>query len=274
MSKWRLYLTGVCMGIADLIPGVSGGTVAFLSGVYEKLLESIQTLRLHSFKKIAWPFLLPLGGGIVTAILLFSKLFYFLLLFYRDPLFGFFFGLIAASTYICAKEAQIKTLGLIFLALMGAAFSFGLTLFSSQLLFGSSFFGILFAGMLATGAMLLPGISGSFLLHLLGVYPLMLYALNTPMHPGSLKLLIAMGFGISLGFILFSRAISFLLARFRRQTLVLLVGFMAGGMRSLWPFSNGRSLLPLFLLISGFVLIIFLNFKVKKHAVKSNTVLL
>jgi putative membrane protein len=273
MSKIRLYAVGIFMGIADLIPGVSGGTVAFLCGIYEKLLASIQTLRVQPLKHIAWPFLLPLGGGIATSILLFSKLFYFLLLFYKAPLYGFFFGLIAASTYTCAKEAELKKAGLFFWLVLGGSISYLLTLLPSQLLFGSGFFGILLAGMLGTGAMLLPGISGSFLLQVLGVYPLVLYSLNSPIAPGSLKLLIAMGMGISLGFIVFSRAISFLLAKFRRPTLALLVGFMVGGIKSLWPFGGDNHLLPAFLLILGFSLIIFLDIKVKKRSVKTNIVL-
>ncbi len=79
-SKFRLYVIGLVMVVADLIPGVSGGTIAFMSGIYEELLASIKTLRIQSIRKIAWPFLLSLGGGIATSILLFSKLFYFLLI--------------------------------------------------------------------------------------------------------------------------------------------------------------------------------------------------
>lgn len=272
-SKMRLYLIGIVMGIADLIPGVSGGTVAFLSGIYEQLLESIQSLRIQSFKKIAWRFLLPLGGGIATSILLFSKLFLFLLLFYKGPLYGCFFGLIAASVYFCTLEAKFKSISFWLLALVGAAISFLLTLSPSHLLFGSGFFGILFAGVLATGAMLLPGISGSFLLQLLGVYPLALFALNRPTDPASFQLLLALSLGIALGFVLFSRAISFLLKRYRNPMLALLVGFMAGGLKFLWPFQEEGALLAGLLALGGFTLSILLNIKAKKRTVQSNSYL-
>jgi putative membrane protein len=263
------------MGIADLIPGISGGTIAFMCGIYEEWLASLQTLRIQSIKKIAWPFLLPLGMGIATSILLFSKLFYFLMLHFKPPLYGFFFGLIAASTYTCAKETVFKKREShdslqsfrraisFFVLIGGAALSFTLTLLPTHLFFGTSFLGILFAGMLATGAMLLPGISGSFLLQVMGIYPLLLYALASPTEAGSLKLLMAMGIGISLGFIAFSRAIRFLLLNFRSLTLSVLVGFMAGGLKSLWPFTEGSFLLPGCLALIGFLLIIYLNARTK-----------
>jgi putative membrane protein len=263
-SKFRLYFIGVLMGIADLIPGVSGGTIAFVCGIYEELLASIQTLRIQNFRKIAWPFLLTLGGGMATSILLFSKLFYFLMLDYKAPLYGFFFGVIAASTLTCAKEAKMKK-PIDFLPLVGGAvLSYLLTIIPAQLFFGSGFWGILFAGIVGTAAMLLPGISGSFVLQVIGVYPLVLYALTTPTAASSLKLLIAMGIGIAIGFAIFSRAISSLLAKFRKLSLSCLVGFMAGSIKALWPFGEGIFLLPLIFAIVGFSLIICLEIRMKR----------
>lgn len=252
----RVFLIGVVMGIADLIPGVSG-TIAFITGIYDELLACIQSLRIQNLKKIPWRFLLPLGAGIVASILLFSRLFYFLLLNYRAHMFGFFFGLIAASTLICAKKINNRRKPIYFFSfLAGAILSFTLTILPSQLLFGESYFGILIAAILAAGVMLLPGISGSFLLQLIGVYPIMLYALTTPAHPHSFKVLLTMGIGVALGLMIFSRAISFLLGSYPNGTLAVLVGFMAGGLKALWPFDGQAYLLPLLLIFMGFFLII------------------
>jgi putative membrane protein len=268
----RLYFVGMLMGIADLIPGISGGTVAFSCGIYEELLSSIKTLRIQSFKKIAWPFLLPLFGGIATSILLFSKLFYFLLLNYRAPLFGLFFGMVAASCVNVAKDAKLYRPSRLFALFVGFAVSFLITCLPSQSVFGSGFFGILLAGIIGSGAMLLPGISGSFVLQLIGVYPLVILALATPTYPNSFKLLIAIGIGIALGFAIFSRAFGFLLLNFRFITLSLLVGFMAGGLKALWPFGQNSLFLPALLIVLGFFFIIYLNIKMRKAAVQSNRV--
>lgn len=266
----RLFFIGLAMGIADLIPGISGGTVAFMCGIYESLLESIKTLQFHSLKKIAWPFLLPLFGGIVTSIALFSKVVYFLFIHFRFPLFGFFFGVIAASTLLCGREAKMAKPTHYIACIAGAAIALFLTSLPAHLIFGSGFWGIMFAGMLGTAAMLLPGISGSFVLQVIGVYPLILYALNTPTTPASFKLLSAMGIGIALGFILFSRSISFLLKHFKQITLSILVGFMAGGLKGLWPFTATHILIPLTTLILGFFAIIILNFKViRAHSLRA-----
>ncbi len=262
--KLRLYLIGLVMGIADLMPGISGGTIAFISGIYEELLESIKTLQFQSFKKIAWPFLLPLGGGIITAILLFSKWIYFLLQNYPAPLFGFLFGLIAASTLLYARSAELKRPQNWVALVIGIAVSYGLTILPCQQLFETHFLWILLAGMLGVGGMLLPGVSGSYILQIIGVYPLVISALNCPSAPGSLKLLVAMGVGIALGFIVFSRGISFLLTHCRGITTAGLVGFMAGGVKTLWPFGMGAILWPSMCVCAGFVVIIALEVSMKR----------
>lgn len=259
------------MGIADLTPGISGGTVAFISGIYEELLESIKNLQLNSFKKIAWPFLLPLGAGIGTAILLFSKVVYFLLHHYTAPLLGFLFGLILASIFIYARSAGLfgrsgrleRPLNWVALG-SGAMLSYGLTILPCHPLFEAHFLWILLAGMLGVGGMLLPGISGSYILQIIGVYPLVISALNSPEAPGSLKLLIAMGMGIALGFIIFSRMISFLLIHFQKITTASLVGVMVGGLKVLWPFGRGALLWPFFCACAGFVVIIALELSMKR----------
>ena len=300
------------MGIADLMPGISGGTIAFISGIYEELLESIKNLQFHALKKIvtihepaeplekshfakmgadshhregvkqkdispeqsqrvAWPFLLPLGAGIITAILLFSKCVYFLLQNYPGPLLGFLFGLIAASTLIYTRSAGLKRPQNWVALASGAVVSYGLTILPCQQLFEAHFLSILLAGMLGVGGMLLPGVSGSYILQVIGVYPLVIYALNSPGAPGSLKLLIAMGIGIALGFIVFSRLISLLLAHFHQITMAVLVGFMVGGLKVLWPFGREAIFGPCICVCAGFVVIIILEVSMKRLRIRSRS---
>lgn len=259
------------MGIADLMPGISGGTIAFISGIYEELLESIKNLQFHSLKKVAWAFLLPLGGGIITAILLFSKCVYFLLQNYPGPLFGFLFGLIAASTLLYARIARLKRPQNWVALASGAAVSYGLTVLPCQQLFEAHFLWILFAGMLGVGGMLLPGVSGSYILQIIGVYPLIISALNSPGAPGSLKLLIAMGIGIAIGFIVFSRLISLLLSHFHHITMAGLVGFMVGGLKVLWPYGKEAILWPSICVCAGFIVIIVLEVNMKRLRIPSDS---
>lgn len=259
------------MGIADLIPGVSGGTIAFITGVYEELLESIKTLQLHSMKKIAWPFLLPLGAGILTAVFFASRLFYYLFLNHPVPLFAFFFGLILASVLFCGRKAGLERPSHWFILALGtwAAFALaGLTQISHTSSANSlGFFPIALAGFAAAGAMLLPGISGSYLLQLLGVYSFVLEAINTPTAPGSLKLLAAICLGVSLGFVSLSRVVSWLVTNLSTWTYAALVGFMLGGTRSIWPFHQGELMLALIFSLLGFFLVILLEMRMKKSRI-------
>lgn len=255
------------MGIADLIPGVSGGTIAFITGVYEELLASIKTLQLHSMKKIAWPFLLPLGAGILTAVFCVSRLFYYLLLNHPVPLFAFFFGLILASVLFCGRKAGLGRPSHWFIFALGACVAFALAGLKPGSFTELGFFPIALAGFAAAGAMLLPGISGSYLLQLLGVYSFVLEALNMPTAPGSLKLLTAICLGVCLGFVSFSRVVSWLVTRLSTWTYAALVGFMLGGTRSIWPFHQGELMLSLIFALLGFFLVILLEMRMKKSRI-------
>jgi putative membrane protein len=257
-SKWRLFFTGIAMGVADLIPGISGGTIALMCGIYEPFLENIKTLQLKTFTRNL-PFLLPLFFGIAFSIFLFSRPIYFLLLHFKPSLFGFFFGMIAASTLSMARQAKMRKSKHYFACFMGGAVALLLTSIPFGFHLGSGLFPLICAGMVGTAAMLLPGISGSFVLQMIGVYPLILSALNTPTSSGSLKLLIALGIGVSLGFIFFSRLISFLLKSFQQMTLAILIGFMAGGLKALFPFNAEAIFSPALAMILGFLLIIIIH---------------
>jgi len=265
----RLFLIGLIMGIADLIPGVSGGTIAFISGIYAELLESIKTLQLQSLNKIAWRFLVPLGGGIVTSIFFFSKLVYWLLNHYTASLWGFFFGLIAGSALVYARQIDFKKPIHWTMLLIGTVLSYWITSLPCQQLFEAHFFWLVVAGMIGIGAMLLPGISGGYILQMIGVYPLIIQALNFPTEPGSMKLLIAIGIGISIGFIIFSRLISLLLKFFHQIALATLLGFMVGGLKALWPFGLGDIIVPALCLCAGFFVIILLEISMKRLRVSN-----
>jgi putative membrane protein len=247
------------MGIADLIPGISGGTIALLAGIYEKWLESIQTLCFQSFKKIAWSFLLPLGGGVAIAILLFSRVLFFLMQNYLAPVLGFFFGLMAASTFLSCRSCHLRrpSHGIAFLS--GGVFAFWLTTLQVHHIQHVHWVWTLLAGVLGAGAMLLPGISGSYLLNILGIYPLVIYALNFPLALGSFQLLLSLGCGIALGLILFSRLITYLMRSFYSLSLSVLVGLMGGGLKSVWPFGIEGFFWPASTALIGFFLVILLH---------------
>ena len=180
MPKWlKVYLSGVLMGAADVVPGVSGGTIAFIVGVYDRLIAALSGVNKTSFSllmkgdiKALWrhfdgAFLLPLGAGIVTSIFLIAGLITHLLAVYPLYLWSFFFGLILASAYFLINQIEdfsVRHLGgLIVGVVLGASLSL---LVPTQL--NTSLLMVFFSGMIAICAMILPGISGSFLLLMMG----------------------------------------------------------------------------------------------------------
>ena len=186
-----LSLKGMAMGAADVVPGVSGGTIAFISGIYEELLNSISSFNLsllsvlkkEGFNKV-WkmvngPFLLALLLGISISILSFAKLIETLLEKHPIVIWSFFFGLVLASIIYIGKQITNWTkLGVLFL-ILGALLAFYITTLNPMILVNSSPWFLFFAGMIAICAMILPGISGSFILVLLGAYKPVLNAINT-----------------------------------------------------------------------------------------------
>ncbi len=237
----RLYFTGVAMGIADLIPGVSGGTMAFIMGVYEELLNAIKSVNVEFARKLAafkWreafagiplAFLIVLGAGIMSAVFSLSFLMSWLLDNQPVFLFSFFFGLILASVIAVGGHVTWKagTIAAMAIGAVGAFFLVGmvpldmphdpLTLFLS--------------GMVAIMAMILPGISGSFILLILGQYD---YVLRSVTSLDFLTLIIV-GTGAVIGLMMFSRVLSWLLARYHAITVAVLIGFMIGSLRVIWP---------------------------------------
>ena len=239
---WSVTAKGFAMGVADLVPGVSGGTVAFIAGIYDPLLNSLSALSGEGFKALtrgkfgeAWkaingPFLLALVLGIGAAIASLASPLHWLLEHEPTLLRAFFVGLVATSVPLMAKHVKGWELDTWVWAAIGCAVAGFIT--SLPPLVQSDHPALLMgAGALAICAMLLPGISGSFLLLILGAYAPVLLAVKTLDVPK----IAAFGTGAVLGLLTFSRALKWLLAVHRRQALSVLTGFLVGSLQALWP---------------------------------------
>lgn len=237
--QWRNLYRGFFMGISDLIPGVSGGTIAFILGIYDELLASISGFFSRDWKKYIG-FLLPLGIGIGATLLLFSRVIEFLLKNYHAPTQFFFMGLILGVLPFIAKQAGVKKnfkwTHFLFILLIGAALAS--TAFIKPLdttpittLTATNAIGLFFAGWAGSMAMLLPGISGSFILLLLGVYSTAIGALSNL----NLPIIAVIGAGVIVGFIVSSKVISYLLANFTHITFAAIIGLIIGSVFVVYP---------------------------------------
>ncbi len=242
----RLFLTGFAMGAADIVPGVSGGTMAFILGIYESLIDAIKSFNLSALRlalglrfgklaeHVSLRFILALGLGLASAVLLLSS---FLSATMDDAdgrvlLFAFFFGLVLASILTVGYKvrwngsaAATFTLGavaaLVIVNIVPAEADHSIpTLFVS--------------GMIAITAMILPGISGSFMLLIMGQYDYVLTAVSNR----DLPPIIVVGLGAVVGLIAFSRVLSFLLKNYYNRTVAVLVGFMAGSLSKIYPWKE------------------------------------
>ncbi|MFR9503242.1 MAG: DUF368 domain-containing protein [Rikenellaceae bacterium] len=240
-----IALKGAAMGAADVVPGVSGGTIAFISGIYEELIGSIKsvdieaikllcTLQLKEFwQKINGNFLLSVVCGIALSILSLAKLMTYLLENHPIMIWSFFFGLIIASSILIFKE--IKSFNLLSAAsiLIGAIVAYTITILSPAETPNDWWF-IILCGAIAICAMILPGVSGSFLLLLMGKYQYILSALSN-FEITTIALFIA---GAAIGIISFSHILSWLLKNFHTATISLLTGFMVGSLNKVWPWKE------------------------------------
>ena len=231
------------MGIAEIIPGVSGGTVAFISGIYEELISSIKSVDLIAVKYIFkfqfnkfWlhingNFLLTLLLGMATSILLFSKLITYLLNFHHYKIWGLFFGLIISSTIFILKKIENIGLSSIFSLLIGLLIASYISLVSPSATSNSAL-SIFSSGAIAISAMILPGISGSFILVFLSKYEFILNALNE----FNVEVITIFLLGCIFGLVFFSRIITFLFDKYSQVVISLLVGFLFGSLIKIWPF--------------------------------------
>jgi putative membrane protein len=243
-----LVFKGMAMGAADVVPGVSGGTIAFISGVYEELIATLNSINLNSlktlklqgvsatWKKINGNFLLALFGGILLSILSLSKLVAWLL--HEEPvlLWAFFFGLVLASIIFVLKKINQWNSAVFLGLILGGVFAYQLTQLNALGNSNSNWY-LFFSGAIAICAMILPGISGAFILVILGSYANVLQALNDK---DIAKITIFMT-GALIGILSFSRLLKWLFKRFKNMTLAVLTGFMIGALSKIWPWKKTLS---------------------------------
>lgn len=246
-----LFLKGLGLGAVDLVPGVSGGTFALIVGIYEELLQTLQSfdmqaiglLRRGQFKAL-WqhingPFLLPLVLGMGLSMATTVRLVAYLLAQYPIQTWSFFFGLLAVSVLVVCQKIHRWEFYTLLLSFFGVLIAYTVTSTTSIQLPDTSFYFFL-SGVLTSCAMLLPGISGSFILVLLGKYAFMLHALQH----WQWAALLPFGVGVAAGLLGFARGIAWLLRCHHDGTLALLAGFMLGALNKAWPWQHSWSMFP------------------------------
>ena len=289
-----LISKGLAMGCADLVPGVSGGTIALITGIYDQLLKAVSSAAdglkeiagfnfMAGITKIHFRFLLALLAGICAAIVGLAGFMHFLLDNHPIPTWGAFFGLIGASILMVGRLAKIFTVQGLLLFLTGGAAAFllvGMIPVSTP----EALWFIFFSGMIAICAMILPGISGAFLLLILGKYQYVTGAIKNPFIPENIIIIIIFCCGCLTGLLGFSKFLSYMMDRYHNGTMALLTGLMFGSMRKIWPWKevleskiirgkthiistqnilppqiDGEFLITLLLALTGFAVVIFLQ---------------
>ncbi len=239
-------LKGIAMGAADVVPGVSGGTIAFISGIYEELLTSISNVKFGLLKtlksegiKAAWKqvngsFLLSLFIGIFVSIVSLAKGIKWML--ENEPilLWSFFFGLVLASVIYIAKQIANWNVFTFILLLIGAGLAYYITTLNPLVSENSSPLFLFLAAALAICAMILPGISGAFILVLLGAYKPVLSAVNNR----DITTIAIVAAGALAGLLTFSRVLKWLFTNFKNYTLAVLTGFIIGSLNKIWPWKE------------------------------------
>jgi len=241
-KKFILFLKGMIMGIADIIPGISGGTIAFITNIYEDLINSINAFDLYSLKllikgkiKKFWihingSFLFLIFFGILTSLVTFSNITSYLITNHPIQLWSFFFGIIIISLFEIYKKIKNNNFIKIFYIFMGFIIGYiVIEIIPSST--NNNFLFIFFSGSIAVSAMILPGISGSFILLILGKYEFMINALKNL----NFFILFTFGLGCLFGLIIFSKIIKYLLTKKNNFIISILIGFMIGSLNKIWP---------------------------------------
>lgn len=237
-----LFLKGMGMGGADVVPGVSGGTIAFITGIYEELLGSISKIDADAIKLLIkfqirdfWihingTFLIVLLAGILTSVFSLATLITYLLDHHPVSIWSFFFGLIIISAILVAKEIKTWNWIVVIAGIVGIAIAYYVTIASPSQTSNSLWF-VFISGAIAICAMILPGISGAFILLLLGKYTYIFTALKE----FNFSVIIVFGLGCITGLLSFSRVVSWLLRNYYNTAVALLAGFMIGSLNKIWP---------------------------------------
>ncbi|MBO7145996.1 MAG: DUF368 domain-containing protein [Salinivirgaceae bacterium] len=248
------FLKGFAMGVANVIPGVSGGTIALLTGIFERLInalksfdvEAVRLLLKFKFKEFAqhvdFGFLLSVFLGVGVSIISVAKLLEFLFQSYPVYVWSFFFGLILVSVWFVGKSIGKIDVAAAVSFVVGAAVAFGLSVMNPATE-NTAFWYLIICGAVAVCSMILPGLSGSFVLILMGNYQLiMIYAVSH----FDMKIIVPVAIGVVVGLLAFSHFLSWLLSRYARQTMAVLTGFIFGSLGTIWPWKN-----PVYLMQDG-----------------------
>jgi len=254
-----ISLKGIAMGAADVVPGVSGGTIAFISGIYEELLESIDSINLSFFKnwrtkgfKSAWSsingnFLLSLFLGIAISIISLAKAIKWLLLNEAVLLWSFFFGLVLASVLYIGKQIRSWNIWIIAAISITTILSYLITI-SEPFASPESNLYLLFCGFIAIIAMILPGVSGAFILLILGAYHTAIntvddlfqsiITLNFELFKDAFIKFLMLSVGAIFGIKAFSKVLNWMFKNYKNLTLAILTGFMIGSLNKIWPWKQ------------------------------------
>ncbi len=244
-----LWGKGFCMGAADIIPGVSGGTIAFITGIYTQLVDAIRSVDLDFARRLVrldipgalasvhLRFLVCLLFGILTALVGMARVMNYMLLAHPIEIWSVFMGLIAASIYVVGREIRplnVTNLALVGLGAVGSFLLVGMIPVSTP----ETLPFIFLCGAIAICAMILPGISGAFLLLMLGKYEYVTRTLKNPFVLDNFLVIVVFACGAAVGIIVFSRVLHYLLHRWHAATVSVLTGFMIGALRKVWPWKD------------------------------------
>lgn len=241
-----LFLKGIGIGAANVIPGVSGGTIALISGIFEKLIDSLKSFDIKAvklffsgrFKEFAkyvnLDFLIAVFAGVFVSILTLAKLLEFLFQDYPVYVWSFFFGLIIASVYFVGKTIKKVNASVVISFIVGTSIALVIS-FMSPAAENDGIYYLFICGIVAVCSMIIPGLSGSFVLILMGNYKLIfIEAVNN----FDFRILLPVGLGAIFGLIAFSHLLSWIFKKFRDPTLALLTGFILGSLGMLWPWKK------------------------------------
>jgi len=243
-----LLLKGMGMGGADVVPGVSGGTIAFITGIYEELLDSIKSFDKEAiahllkgdiaklWRHVNGNFLLAVFGGVIISIISLAKLIHFLLHEHPIELWSFFFGLIIISALLVTRQIKKWKVGVGASGILGIVIAYLITS-ATPATTPDNYLFIFISGAIAICAMILPGISGSFILLILGKYEFIIESVKDL----NIMIILTFGVGCVVGLLSFSRLVSWLLKKYHDITVAMLAGFMIGSLNKIWPWKETMS---------------------------------
>ncbi len=246
MKHLILFLKGIAMGAANVIPGVSGGTIALITEIFERLINAIKSFNLHALKLLFKAkfaafakytdlyFLLAVFSGVIIAIVSLARLFDYLFENYPVYIWAYFFGLVLASVYFVGKRISKVTIAVVIAFLLGTAIAVVISILNPATE-NDNFFYLLICGVAAICSMILPGLSGSFILFIMGNYKLVaIDAINER----NMEILLPVIIGAAVGLIAFSHLLSWVFKRYRDETISILTGFILGSVSILWPWQQ------------------------------------